>query len=203
MAGRRPGAPDTRGEIVVAARAELAQRGYDGTSIRAVARRARVDPALVHHYFKDKQRLVRAALALPVDPVVALGPVLVASTDDAGSAFVRAMLTAWDDPANREAVVAMARSGLGSADQGAIVRDAILDGPVRELLRRHRPDAPPAVPALLLAEMVGLVAARYLLEVEPLATMTVDELVAVVGPTVQSYLGLDALATSPARDHSA
>ncbi|HET8768799.1 MAG TPA: helix-turn-helix domain-containing protein, partial [Pedococcus sp.] len=49
--GRRPGGADTRAGIVAAARAEFAENGYDATSLRAVARRAEVDPALVHHYF--------------------------------------------------------------------------------------------------------------------------------------------------------
>ncbi|WP_370616421.1 TetR family transcriptional regulator [Mumia qirimensis] len=197
MAGRRPGAPDTRGEIVAAARAELAQHGYDGTSLRAVARRAGVDPALVHHYFKDKQRLVTAALSLPVAPAEVLGPVLVAPSDDVGSAFIRALVTSWDEPANREAVVAMSRSGLGTAGQGEIVRDFVLRETIAEVVQRHRPDAPPEVAALLLALMVGLVAARYLLEVEPLASMSVDEVVRAVGPAAQLHLDLDRVVGRP------
>ncbi|MGH1563786.1 TetR family transcriptional regulator [Mumia sp. DW29H23] len=192
MAGRRPGAPDTRGEIVAAARAELAQRGYDGTSIRAVARRASVDPALVHHYFKDKQRLVNAALALPADPVAVMEPVLAAPSDQAGEAFVRALVTTWDDPANRESVIATTRSGLGNAEQGSMITEFILRGPIAAVVDRHRPDAPAAVSAMLLAQMTGLVVTRYLLAVEPLASMSVDEVVALVGPEVQDVLDLDA-----------
>ncbi|KAA1422133.1 TetR/AcrR family transcriptional regulator [Mumia zhuanghuii] len=190
MAGRRPGAPDTRGEILAAARAELAQHGYDGTSLRAVARRAAVDPALVHHYFKDKQRLVTAALSLPVAPSEVLAPVLVAASDDVGGALIRALVTSWDEPVNREAVIAISRSGLGTAGQGDIVRDFVMRETIGEVLQRHRPDAPPEVAALLLAMMVGLVSARYLLEVEPLASMPVDEVVALVGPVAQQHLDL-------------
>ncbi|MGZ6746177.1 MAG: TetR family transcriptional regulator, partial [Nocardioides sp.] len=49
--GRRPGAPDTRSAILSAARAQFAQSGYSGTTMRAVAAAAGVDAALVHHYF--------------------------------------------------------------------------------------------------------------------------------------------------------
>src|SRR5215469_7545513 len=66
--GRRPGNADTRGEIVEAAKRVFAARGYDGTSLRAVAREARVDPALVHHYFDGKAGLFIAAMQLPFDP---------------------------------------------------------------------------------------------------------------------------------------
>lgn len=190
MAGRRPGAPDTRGEIVAAARAELAQRGYDGTSIRAVARRARVDPALVHHYFKDKQRLVAAALALPRGMSDVMEPVLEAPYEEVGRTFVRALLSCWDDPANREAVVAATRSGLGSVEQGEIARDLVLKGQVAAVIEKHCPDAPPLTSALLLTQMLGLLTARYLLEVEPVASLPVDTVADLVGPTVQGYLAL-------------
>ena len=49
--GRRPGAPDTRAEVLAAARTSFAEKGFRGTTIRAVASAAGVDPALVHHYF--------------------------------------------------------------------------------------------------------------------------------------------------------
>ena len=67
-AGRRPGNVDTRGEIVEAAKRVFAAKGYDGASLRAVAREAEVDPALVHHYFDGKASLFVAAMALPFDP---------------------------------------------------------------------------------------------------------------------------------------
>jgi AcrR family transcriptional regulator len=191
MAGRRPGAPDTRGEIVAAARTELALHGYDGTSIRAVARRAAVDPALVHHYFKDKQRLVSAAFSLSEEPADVVAPALAAAPGEVGPVLVRTMVASWDDPANREAVVGLARSGLGRLEQGAVVRDFVLEGPVGEVLRRHRPDASPQVAGLVLAQMIGLVAVRYLLEVEPIASMSADEVAALVGPAVQRIMDLD------------
>ena len=36
--------------------------------MRAIARRAAVDPALVHHYFTDKAHLFIETMALPLDP---------------------------------------------------------------------------------------------------------------------------------------
>ena len=66
--GRRPGNADTRGAIVEAAKRVFAAKGYDGASLRAIAREAGVDPALVHHYFDGKASLFVAAMALPFDP---------------------------------------------------------------------------------------------------------------------------------------
>ena len=66
--GRRPGHRDTRSEIVDAARAAFTERGYEGASLRGIARDASVDPSLVHHYFDGKAALFVAALDLPADP---------------------------------------------------------------------------------------------------------------------------------------
>ena len=63
--GRRPGAPDTRATIRDAARTSFAEKGFAGTTIRAVAAAAGVDAALVHHYFGTKDDLFMAALELP------------------------------------------------------------------------------------------------------------------------------------------
>ena len=71
--GRRPGAPDTRAAVLAAARAAFAAKGFGGTTIRAVAADAGVDPALVHHYFGTKDDLFLAAMELPVDPREVIG----------------------------------------------------------------------------------------------------------------------------------
>ena len=39
--------------------------------------------------------------------------------------------------------------------------------------------------------MIGLFAARKILVIEPIATMPVDELAALIGPTLQRYLTAD------------
>ncbi|MGZ6833792.1 MAG: TetR family transcriptional regulator, partial [Mycobacteriaceae bacterium] len=49
--GRRPGDSGSREAILGAARAAFAVGGYEGTSVRAVARAADVDAALVHHFY--------------------------------------------------------------------------------------------------------------------------------------------------------
>src|ERR1700724_3556290 len=66
--GRRGGDADTRGTIIEAARAEFLESGYNEATIRAIARRAEVDPALIYHFFTDKPTLYAATLNLPVDP---------------------------------------------------------------------------------------------------------------------------------------
>ena len=57
---------------MTAARQSFASVGYEATSLRAVARRAGVDPALVHHYFADKAALFAASQELPFNPTAAI-----------------------------------------------------------------------------------------------------------------------------------
>jgi AcrR family transcriptional regulator len=67
-ARRRPGRPrggssaETRERILAAARAVLAERGYPQATLREIAARARVNPALVTYYFGTKHGLHTAIL---------------------------------------------------------------------------------------------------------------------------------------------
>ena len=108
--GRRPGSPDTRAAILEAARGLFASSGLSGTSVRAVAAKAGVDPALVHHYFGTKEDLFMAALALPFDPREVLGPVVALGPDGAADRLLRVFLSIWDDPELQVPMIALARS---------------------------------------------------------------------------------------------
>ena len=122
-AGRRPGAPDTRGEIVAAARREFAAKGFDKTSLRGVARSAGVDPALVHHYFAGKQDLFLVAIQLPFDPRTVLPPVLRGPRKGLGERLVRAVLGLWDDSALQPGLLSGARSALSSEESAHLRSD--------------------------------------------------------------------------------
>lgn len=186
--GRRPGGPDTRGQILAAARKSFAEKGFGGTTIRAVAVDAGVDPALVHHYFGAKDDLFLAALELPADPRKLLPTVFEAGVDGAGERLVRLFLSVWDEPHARLAMVAVVRTGLVQETEDSLLRQGLL-----RMVQRPLRAALPAADAdrrvqLVVSQMVGLVVTRYLLVLEPLASMPAEELVAWVGPTVQRYL---------------
>ena len=183
--GRRPGAPDTRAAILAAAREQFATAGFSGTTIRAVAAEAGVDAALVHHYFGTKDDLFVAALELPVDPRVALA--IAEGPDGAGERMLRVFVSVWDDPGNRLPLVGLVRHLLEPSGQ-RLVRDGFLDvvlGPVGTALGIDEPER--RMP-LIASQIFGLIVVRYLLEVEPLASMSSEELVATYAPTIQRYL---------------
>lgn len=185
--GRRPGAPDTRAAILAAARERFANVGYGPTSVRTIAAEAGVDPALVHHYFGSKRDLFVAALALPVDPREVLAPVVAAGADGAGERLLTTLLGVWDDEERRLPLLAFARSVLEVSGQH-LLQDGFLPvviGPV--LVDLGVDDVERRLP-FVASQLGGLILMRYVLELEPLASMPAADVVSVVGPTIQRYL---------------
>jgi len=185
--GRRPGAPDTRGRILEVARQSFADRGFRSTTMRGVAAEAGVDAALVHHYFGTKDDLFLAALEVPVDPRAVLPAVFAPGVEGAGARLLEAVLGVWDQPEGRRPLVSVLRASLGDAES-TLLRDGFLrlvERGLGELL----PGPDPRLRAQLVAtQMLGLLLARYVLALEPLASLPRSAVVELVGPTVQRYL---------------
>jgi AcrR family transcriptional regulator len=185
--GRRPGSPDTRAAILAEARALFAAQGYAGTSVRGVAAAAGVDAALVHHYFGTKDDLVLAALQVPLDPREVLLPVAEGGLPGAGERLLRTFFTVWDDEATRLPLLTLVRT-LFDPEGRNLVRDGfmrIVLGPVGAALGV---DEPERRMSLVASQLMGIVIARYVVRVEPLASASAEELVATYAPTLQRYL---------------
>jgi AcrR family transcriptional regulator len=186
--GRRPGGPDTRGEILEAARRSFADKGFSGTTIRAVAAAADVDPALVHHYFGAKDDLFLAALEIPVDPRQLVPTVFEAGLEGAGERLLRLLLSVWDDPHTRLPLIALVRSALTQETPESLLQQGILRMVLAPMRAALPPDEADRRAQLVVSQMVGLVVTRYVVALEPLASMPVDDVVASVAPTLQRYL---------------
>lgn len=186
--GRRPAGSDTRGEIVAAARAELAQRGYDGASVRSVARRAGVDPALVRHYFEDKAELFAAAMVpTGVEPAQVVGRLLEGGLDGLGERLALAVLEVWEDERSERFRVLF--GALGSSEPHVQAMAQFLGRQVfaRVVAGLPTPDADLRM-ALAASHVVGVLIARHVLQLPEIAGMGTDRLAALVGPALQGYL---------------
>ncbi|MCO5994447.1 TetR/AcrR family transcriptional regulator [Actinoallomurus rhizosphaericola] len=184
--GRRPGPSSSRDDILAAARVLFGERGYDKASIRAIAREAGVDPALVHHFFGSKEELFAAAMEFPVDPAVFLGQVMAGPRSQIGERMARTFLRIWSDPRLRPQFVGIFRSAATTEQGAALLREFV----TRAILARVA-DAlalPPLNLAAAAAQMMGVVMLKYIVQVEPVASATEDELVALLAPTLQRYL---------------
>ncbi|TCC21166.1 TetR/AcrR family transcriptional regulator [Kribbella speibonae] len=186
--GRRPGGPDTRGEIVRAARESFADKGFAATSIRAVARQAGVDAALVHHYFDSKDELFIEAMALPLDPRQVAAAILNGTREDLGRRIVTVFLGVWESDEGQQRMKAMLRSVVTSDEVARIMREGmtrmILE-PVSQFI--DLPDAKLRV-GLIASHLIGMALTRYVVELEPVASADLDTLVERIAPAIQQYV---------------
>jgi AcrR family transcriptional regulator len=187
--GRRPGNQDTREAILAAARKAFSERGFDGASIRAIATSAGVDPALVHHYFGNKDQLFLATMQIPINPNDFLPKVFEPGIDGIGERIVRTFLGVWDSPAGSTAA-ALLRSGLQHDWSARMIRELLVSQILRRAIKELDldPALAPKRASLVASQMIGLAMARYILKLEPLASMPADEIVDAVAPTIQRYL---------------
>lgn len=185
--GRRPGSPDTRAAILASARSLFAERGFSGTSVRAVAASAGVDPALVHHYYGTKDDLFLASLQLGVDPRELLAQVVAEGPDGAAERLLPVFLSVWDDAELRKPLLAFVR-GVFDPSGARLLRDGFLRVVILPIGQALGIDEPERRMPLVASQMVGLIMMRYVLELEPLASMPADRVVATFAPTLQRYL---------------
>jgi AcrR family transcriptional regulator len=189
--GRRPGEGTTRGAILDAAQETFLERGYTATTIRAVARRAEVDPALIYHYFGDKTGLFVAAMHLPVDP----RRVQVDSGRGgfSGTKLVERFLAQWESESQPpgQSFVALAQAVCSSPEIARSLREFLAE--------RIRPPFPTEVEpqeadrrrALISSQLVGLAWTRYILQIDPIASAPRAEVAEMVGPTIDRYIAGD------------
>ena len=186
--GRRPGTNDTRDEILAAARELFAEHGFERTTIRAVAGRAGVDPALVHHYFGTKDDLFDAAVEMPVDPHQVLAD-MPSDPTRLGPELVRRVLLLWDGTEMRERLRGMLGSALTHEGAAETLRAMLTRGLLPELRNLAVDDGRREWRAELVAsQMAGLILARYVVKFSQFAEAEPEQIVAAVGPTITHYL---------------
>jgi AcrR family transcriptional regulator len=185
---RRTGEADAREQIVAAASREFLAHGYDAASMRAIARRADVDPALVHHYFADKAELFAESVSVPIRPDQIIREVLRGPRDAIGVNLVTAALTAMESGKARERVISLIRTALGHDFAATMLRQFL----VREVLRRIADelgvDDGELRATAMASQLVGLFLVRYGVRIEPLASASIPEVAARIGPAIQWHL---------------
>ncbi|GAB3019768.1 TetR/AcrR family transcriptional regulator [Mycobacterium bourgelatii] len=192
MAPRRPGRPagssDTRERILACARDLFALNGIDRTSIRAVAAKAGVDAALVHHYFGTKQQLFAAAIHLPIDPMHVIAQLRDTPVEDLGYRLPSILLPLWDSELGA-GLIATLRS-LIAGDEVGLARTFLQDVIGTEV--GSRVDDPPGSGRIrtqfVASQLMGVVMARYIVKIEPFASLPTDQIARTIAPNLQRYL---------------
>ena len=186
--GRPPGTSDTRERILTSARELFARNGIDKTSIRAIAAGADVDPALVHHYYGTKTQLFAAAIHIPIDPMQIIGPLQQIPVEEIGYTLPRLLLPLWDSEMGK-GFIATLRSILAGSDP-SLVRSFLQEVITKEVGSRvdDPPGSGPIRVQFVASQLVGVVMARYILELDPFKSLPVEQIAETIGPNLQRYL---------------
>jgi AcrR family transcriptional regulator len=186
--GRRPGTPDTRDEIVAVARRRFATRGYDATSLRGIAADAKVDPALLIHYFGSKEGLFTAATGLParLSDLFAGSPQ--APVHEFSESLVRVCLQFVDSDQSRNAILALVRSAVSNEKAAAMLREFLAAELLPVIGRHTRHQNAELRASLVAAQLIGIAVLRHVLRVDHVAKASPDEIVALVAPVIEQHL---------------
>ena len=185
----RSGSSDARSEILGAAVVEFGDHGYDGTSMRGIAARAKVNSALVHHYFGTKAELFATALGFPARPDLELPRLLAGPREGLGARLLRFILGIWEKPEVQRGGILLLRSALGNRKVTPLLAGFLSREMLPHLVQAvgDRADAELRADAVA-SQIIGVLLARHILHLEPLRSASLDEVAELVGPTIDRYL---------------
>jgi AcrR family transcriptional regulator len=186
--GRRPGDSGTREAIRSAASRQFAELGYDRTSMRSVAREAGVDPALVAHFFGTKHQLFVDVVELPFDPDQVLPVLFAGQPEEIGRRFADFLLTTLENPEARRRLTGLVRAAASEPDAARMVRELITREVFARVVDALGVNDAHLRATLLGSQVVGLIMARYVIGIEPLASLPPDAVAAAIAPNLQRYL---------------
>jgi AcrR family transcriptional regulator len=185
--GRRPGPSQTRDAIATAARAQFADVGYDRATFRRIAEAAGVDPALVVHFYGSKEELFREVMELPAAVTMAMVGIADGPRRQVGRRLAELIVGVLENPATRMVVLGRIRSATSHPHAAALVRETVTRD-LGSLASALTDDEPMLRASLIGSRVVGIALARYVVVVEPLASMSPERLIELLAPDFQRCL---------------
>ena len=147
-----------------------------------------MDSALVHHYFGTKQQLFAAAIQLPIDPMTILVPLRETPVEELGLRLPSVLLPLWDSEVGA-GLIATLRSLLFGSEVN-LARSFLQEVIVAEVAPRV--DNPPGTGQIrvqfVASQLMGVVMARYIVKIEPFASLPAEQVAATIAPNLQRYL---------------
>jgi len=186
--GRRPGRPDTRAQILQAARRQFLAQGYQAVTLRSIAAEAGVDAALISYFFGSKKGVFGAALALSANPPEVLLRALPGDRTTLPERVLHALIDAWDDPRDGGALRVIVRAATHEPDVARLLREVVAREMIDQIAEHIGGADAHNRAAAFGVQLAGVIFARYVLEVDPVATMPADELVRHLAPGLHAAL---------------
>jgi len=185
--GRRAGTPETREQIAAAARSLFATLGYERATFRAIAAEAGVDPALVVHFYGTKESLFLEVMQLPPQVSDAIVQIAEGPRGQMGRRLAELVVGALENPATQPIVLGRIRCASSHPEAAALVRETVTRD-IARLTTAIGGDEPETRAVLVGAHIVGLATTRYIVSVEPIASLAPERVVELLAPTFQRYL---------------
>jgi AcrR family transcriptional regulator len=185
--GRRPGDPQTRRAITAAARQAFARSGYDRATIRAIAAAAGVDPALVVHYFQSKEQLFRDVMQLPPGAAERIARLGEGPADSIGQRLAEVVVGIFENPDARDVFLGRIRGASAHPEAADLVKQTV-ERDMVTLAASLDVDRPELRAMLTGSIVIGTAFARYIVRVEPLASLDGPALVGLLAPQLQQSL---------------
>ena len=172
----------TKAAILKSAREHFAAAGYERTTIRAIARAAGIDPAMVMRYFGNKERLFAAAAVLDLR----LPDLTAVPREALGATLVGYFLDRWEQDDTLKALLRAAVSQkIAVARLRATFTTQVM--PAIAPLSGDRATAATRV-GLVATQMLGMALCRYVLRLPPVVALDRAAVIEWLGPTIQRYL---------------
>lgn len=184
---------EVKQHIIAAARSEFVTQGYDHTTLRSIARGAGCDPALITYYFGTKQKLFRACMDLPLDPASEIIALLMPGPKEAARRLVDYILDLYEHKLTSETLTALMRALTTDTSTSqrfrTYIRTDVLEQ-VSDYLATDPADARRLgeMLELLLSMLYGVVTMRYIIALEPLASMPRQRIHATLTPFIQERI---------------
>jgi len=160
----RGGRSDAKERLLVEARRQFTELGYQRTTLRGVARGCGVDAALISYHFGAKRKLFAAAVRVPVSPTDVVEAATRNGTVDP-ERLLSGVIRVWEDPRTGPPLRSLALAALVDGGQREAMREYLerelvvalasrLSGPHRE--RRARAAAYVVAGTVLSHYVLGL-----------------------------------------------
>jgi AcrR family transcriptional regulator len=185
--GRRPGASTTQAQILEAARELFIERGYQGATMRGIAKKAGVDASLIVHFFGNKLNLFAEAVEWPFDPEEEMPRILADGRRNIGRNLVALVLRIWDKEGERHPILTLFATATIQPEAAEMLREFVSQRLFAPLLEELDVDQKELRTNLLSSQLLGLGLARYVLRYEPLASARHADVIDWVAPNVQRY----------------